>query len=60
MTSAQTVAMTPTAGIDPQSVEDRRQHVAPWSPVPSQNVPPVGDLDPGGSQLSMTSSCARS
>ncbi len=32
----------------------------PWSSVPSQNVPPAGDGDPGGSRLSITSSCARS
>jgi hypothetical protein len=32
----------------------------PWSSVPSQNVPPEGDADPGGSRLSITSSWARS
>src|SRR6266511_4652158 len=32
----------------------------PWSSVPSQNVPPVIDFEPGGRRLSITSSCARS
>src|SRR6188768_1287281 len=32
----------------------------PWSSVPSQKIPPLGDGDPGGSRLSMTSSWARS
>ncbi len=32
----------------------------PWSSVPSQKVMPVPPFDPGGSRLSITSSCARS
>ena len=32
----------------------------PWSSVPSQNVPPLATREPGGSRLSITSSCARS
>src|SRR5215470_10953376 len=32
----------------------------PWSSLPSQNVEPLSDFDPGGSRPSVTSSCARS